>query len=150
MRSLSCRAGSRTVAISAAIRMMFSKTGAAAAAMKGRKVLGLVGDLAPVEAAFSLKAIVEGQGGHLRAENRAELEAKLDGYLKFLVSMQRAKAETNRELRTVEQEVNRLKERVFRSKATLQLLKELGCEVERSGDDLHIEVTDTAPGQLMV
>ncbi|MCU9847121.1 NADH-quinone oxidoreductase subunit NuoG [Defluviimonas sp. WL0024] len=36
---------------------------AAAAAMKGRKVVGLVGDLAPVEAAFSLKAIVEGQGG---------------------------------------------------------------------------------------
>ncbi len=40
----------------------------------------------------------------------------------------RAWAETNRELRTVEQEVNRLKERVFRSKATLQLLKELVIE----------------------
>ncbi|MFT5460988.1 MAG: hypothetical protein ACI9K2_007510, partial [Myxococcota bacterium] len=34
-------------------------------------------------------------------------------------------AEFGRELRTVEEEVNRLKERVFRSKATLQLLKEL-------------------------
>ena len=35
----------------------------AAAAMKGRKVLGLVGDLAPVEAAFSLKQLIEGLGG---------------------------------------------------------------------------------------
>jgi len=36
---------------------------AAAAAMQGRKVVGLVGDLAPVEAAFSLKQLVEGLGG---------------------------------------------------------------------------------------
>jgi NADH-quinone oxidoreductase subunit G len=36
---------------------------AAAAAMKGRKLAGLVGDLAPVEAAFALKQLVEGQGG---------------------------------------------------------------------------------------
>ncbi|MDR5651297.1 NADH-quinone oxidoreductase subunit NuoG [Ruixingdingia sedimenti] len=38
---------------------------AAAAAMKGRKVAGLVGDLAPVEAAFALKQLVEGQGGRV-------------------------------------------------------------------------------------
>ncbi|MCB1340310.1 MAG: molybdopterin-dependent oxidoreductase, partial [Pseudooceanicola sp.] len=36
---------------------------AAAAAMKGKKVVGLVGDLAPTEAAFALKQLVEGQGG---------------------------------------------------------------------------------------
>jgi len=36
---------------------------AAAAAMKGKKVVGLVGDLAPVEAAYSLKTIVEALGG---------------------------------------------------------------------------------------
>ena len=37
---------------------------AAAEAMKGAtKVAGLVGDLAPVEAAFALKQLVEGQGG---------------------------------------------------------------------------------------
>ena len=36
---------------------------AAATAMKGKKVLGLVGDLAPVEAAFALKQLVEGLGG---------------------------------------------------------------------------------------
>ncbi|WEF23262.1 NADH-quinone oxidoreductase subunit NuoG [Paracoccus sp. S3-43] len=36
---------------------------AAASAMKGRKVAGLVGDLVPVEAAFSLKHLVEGLGG---------------------------------------------------------------------------------------
>ena len=35
----------------------------AAAAMKGKKVAGLVGDLAPVEAAYSLKLLVEGLGG---------------------------------------------------------------------------------------
>ena len=38
---------------------------AATAAMKGRKVAGLVGDLAPVEAAYALKALIEGQGGHV-------------------------------------------------------------------------------------
>ncbi len=37
--------------------------GAAAAAMKGKKIAGLVGDLAPVEAAFALKQLIEGQGG---------------------------------------------------------------------------------------
>ncbi|WP_372837561.1 NADH-quinone oxidoreductase subunit NuoG [Phaeovulum sp.] len=36
---------------------------AAAKAMKGKKVLGLVGDLAPTEAAFALKNLVEGLGG---------------------------------------------------------------------------------------
>ena len=53
---------------------------AAAKAMQGRKVAGLVGDLAPVEAAFALKELVEGQGGsvecrtdgtHLPAGNRS-------------------------------------------------------------------------------
>ncbi|MBS0563823.1 MAG: NADH-quinone oxidoreductase subunit G [Proteobacteria bacterium] len=36
---------------------------AATKAMKGRKVAGLVGDLVPVEAAYSLKQMVEGLGG---------------------------------------------------------------------------------------
>ncbi|WP_424971537.1 NADH-quinone oxidoreductase subunit NuoG [Dinoroseobacter sp. S76] len=36
---------------------------AAAAAMKGKKLAGLVGDLASVEAAYALKQLVEGQGG---------------------------------------------------------------------------------------
>ncbi|WP_298257141.1 NADH-quinone oxidoreductase subunit NuoG [uncultured Litoreibacter sp.] len=36
---------------------------AATAAMKGKKLAGLVGDLAPVEAAYALKQLVEGQGG---------------------------------------------------------------------------------------
>ena len=44
---------------------------AAAAAMKGAKVAGLVGDLAPVEAAFSLKRLVEGLGG--------KVECRTDG-----------------------------------------------------------------------
>jgi NADH-quinone oxidoreductase subunit G len=36
---------------------------AAAAAMRGKRVLGLVGDLASTEAAFSLKQLIEAQGG---------------------------------------------------------------------------------------
>ncbi|MGP9804534.1 NADH-quinone oxidoreductase subunit NuoG [Paracoccus sp. NSM] len=36
---------------------------AVAAAMQGRKVAGLIGDLASVEAAFSLKTLIEGLGG---------------------------------------------------------------------------------------
>ena len=36
---------------------------AAAAAMNGKKVAGLIGDLVPVEAAFALKQLIEGQGG---------------------------------------------------------------------------------------
>ncbi|MBI1172072.1 NADH-quinone oxidoreductase subunit G [bacterium] len=39
----------------------------AAAAMAGKKVVGLVGDLAPVEAAYSLKALVESLGGHVES-----------------------------------------------------------------------------------
>ncbi len=39
--------------------------GKAAAAMKGKTVTGLVGDLVPAEAAFALKELVEGQGGHV-------------------------------------------------------------------------------------
>ncbi len=44
---------------------------AAADAIRGRKVAGLVGDLAPVEAAFALKQLVEGQGG--------AVECRVDG-----------------------------------------------------------------------
>ncbi|WP_299848579.1 NADH-quinone oxidoreductase subunit NuoG [uncultured Roseovarius sp.] len=38
--------------------------GAAASAMKGKKVAGLVGDLASVEAAYALKQLVEAHGGN--------------------------------------------------------------------------------------
>jgi NADH-quinone oxidoreductase subunit G len=38
---------------------------AAATAMKGKKIAGLVGDLAPTEAAFALKQLIEGQGGRV-------------------------------------------------------------------------------------
>jgi NADH-quinone oxidoreductase subunit G len=43
----------------------------AAAAMKGKKLAGLVGDLVPVEAAFALKQLIEGQGGNV--------ECRVDG-----------------------------------------------------------------------
>ena len=38
---------------------------AAAAAMKGKTTAGLVGDLAPVEAVYALKQMIEGQGGRI-------------------------------------------------------------------------------------
>ena len=38
---------------------------AAAAAMQGHRVAGLVGDLVPVEATYSLKALIVGLGGHV-------------------------------------------------------------------------------------
>ncbi|MBK1635727.1 NADH-quinone oxidoreductase subunit NuoG [Rhodovulum adriaticum] len=44
---------------------------AAARAMKGKQVAGLIGDLAPVEAAFALKELVEGLGG--------QVECRVDG-----------------------------------------------------------------------
>ncbi len=44
---------------------------AAAAAMKGKSVGGLVGDLVPVEAAFALRQLIEGQGG--------KVECRTDG-----------------------------------------------------------------------
>lgn len=44
---------------------------AAAKAMKGKKVAGLIGDLVPTEAAFSLKQLIEGLGG--------KVECRTDG-----------------------------------------------------------------------
>jgi NADH-quinone oxidoreductase subunit G len=44
---------------------------AAASAMQGKKVAGLIGDLVPVEAAFALKQLVEGLGG--------AVECRVDG-----------------------------------------------------------------------
>jgi NADH-quinone oxidoreductase subunit G len=44
---------------------------AAAAAMKGKRVAGIVGDLAPVEAIYSLKHLIEGMGG--------KVESRIDG-----------------------------------------------------------------------
>ncbi|WP_283177394.1 NADH-quinone oxidoreductase subunit NuoG [Gemmobacter sp. 24YEA27] len=43
---------------------------AAAAAMKGKKIVGLVGDLAPTEAVYSLKKLIEGLGG--KVESRTD------------------------------------------------------------------------------
>ncbi|MBN2800133.1 MAG: hypothetical protein JXX28_13390 [Deltaproteobacteria bacterium] len=57
------------------------------------------------------------------SELAAEQEAR-----RAAAEERRLKGDFNRELRTVEQDVNRLKEKVFRSKATLQLLKELVIE----------------------
>src|SRR5688572_23892599 len=51
---------------------------------------------------------------------------------------ERVQSELNREIRTVEQDVNGLKERVFRSKATLQLLRELVMEGSSLGSRLVV------------
>lgn len=48
----------------------------AATAMKGKKIAGLVGDLVPVEAAFALKQLIEGQGGQVECRtDKAKLPA---------------------------------------------------------------------------
>jgi len=56
---------------------------AAAAAMKGKQVAGLVGDLVSVEAAFSLKQLVEGLDGRVecRTDDAKLPEANRSGYL---------------------------------------------------------------------
>ncbi len=56
---------------------------AAAAAMKGKKVAGLVGDLAPVEAVFSLKQLIEGLGGTVecRTDNAKLPAGNRSGYV---------------------------------------------------------------------
>lgn len=51
---------------------------------------------------------------------------------------EQATADFSRELRTVEEDVSNLKERVFRSKATLKLLKELIVDSAISGSRLAI------------
>ena len=49
---------------------------AAAAAMKGKKVAGLIGDLVSVEAAFALKQLVQGMGGNVECRtDKAKLPA---------------------------------------------------------------------------
>ena len=56
---------------------------AAAAAMKGKKVAGLVGDLASTEAAFALKQLIEGQGGSVecRTDGAKLPEGNRSGYV---------------------------------------------------------------------
>ncbi|AGI67740.1 NADH-quinone oxidoreductase subunit G [Octadecabacter antarcticus 307] len=56
---------------------------AAAVAMAGRKVAGLVGDLASTEGAFSLKKLIEGQGGvvECRVDNAKLPSGNRSGYV---------------------------------------------------------------------
>ena len=56
---------------------------AAAEAMKGKKVAGLVGDLVSTEAAFALKQLVEGLGGNVecRTDDAKLPEGNRSGYL---------------------------------------------------------------------
>jgi NADH-quinone oxidoreductase subunit G len=69
MSGTGCAASGWTVRISVrtascALHRWGEALGAAASAIKGAtKLAGLVGDLAPTEAAFSLKQLIEGQGG---------------------------------------------------------------------------------------
>ncbi|SHH83676.1 NADH-quinone oxidoreductase subunit NuoG [Cognatishimia maritima] len=55
----------------------------AAEAMKGKKVAGLVGDLVSTEAAYALKALVEGQGGNVecRTDNARLPIGNRSGYV---------------------------------------------------------------------
>ncbi|WP_170404331.1 NADH-quinone oxidoreductase subunit NuoG [Ruegeria arenilitoris] len=55
----------------------------AAAAMKGKKVAGLIGDLVPVEAAFALQQLIEGLGGKVecRTDNARLPIGNRSGYV---------------------------------------------------------------------
>lgn len=55
----------------------------AAEAMKGKKLAGLIGDLTPVEAAFALKQLIEGQGGSVecRVDNARLPVGNRSGYV---------------------------------------------------------------------
>jgi len=57
--------------------------GKAAEAMKGKKVAGLVGDLVSTEAAYALKAMIEGQGGNVecRTDNARLPIGNRSGYV---------------------------------------------------------------------
>jgi len=57
--------------------------GAAAAAMKGKKVAGLIGDLVSTEAAFALKQLITGLGGNVecRVDNARLPIANRSGYV---------------------------------------------------------------------
>ncbi len=57
--------------------------GAAATAMKGKKVAGLVGDLVSTEAAYSLTALIQGLGGNVecRIDNAKLPEGNRSGYV---------------------------------------------------------------------
>lgn len=84
-------------------------------------VVGLLG-LSPVAGAQDGSAMPSGDAastGTALPESAADLEAR--------------QAEFDRELLTVEEEVNSLKERVFRSKATLQLLAEIVAQGTGTG-----------------
>lgn len=56
---------------------------AAAGAMRGKKLAGLIGDLVPVEAAFALKNLIESQGGHVecRVDNARLPIGNRSGYV---------------------------------------------------------------------
>ncbi len=56
---------------------------ATAKAMAGKTVAGLVGDLAPVEAAYALKTLIEGQGGRVecRTDDAKLPEGNRSGYV---------------------------------------------------------------------
>jgi hypothetical protein len=75
----------------------------------------------------------------LESEAETTLSAEMEESVQAEVeALALADLEMSRELLTVEEEVKRLKERVFRSKATLQLLKELVIEGATLGSRIAV------------
>jgi hypothetical protein len=62
-----------------------------------------------------------------------------------LAEQAKARSAMMRELRSAEEEVHALKERVFRSKATLQLLRELAVEGAHSAAELRVTHVEALP-----
>jgi hypothetical protein len=75
----------------------------------------------------------EGADGAAPADESAIEEEVLGGGDEASLDEEQAAVEFNKRLLTVEEDVNSLKERVFRSKATLQLLREIVIQGSSSG-----------------
>lgn len=89
------------------------------------------------EGAAQVETVTEATPEEEIAAESTEGEAA-DEVLSAEERAERARVQLGRELRTVEEDVNHLKERVFRSKATLQLLKELVIEGATVGSRVAI------------
>lgn len=82
--------------------------------------------------AWADPAFAQDDAGEAPADQEAA-ETTGEGEASAEVDAEQAAADLRRELRTVEEDVSNLKERVFRSKATLKLLKELVVEGAAAG-----------------
>lgn len=109
--------------------------------MNGRRLVALLPLLGALALGSALAQEPPATGGAATDAGETAASAPGDGTAAASavdVDPERVRSEMNRELKTVEQDTNRLKERVFRSKATLQLLKELVLDTSGLGSKVTV------------